>query len=415
MLQQGLFGKKPLAELLRPSNLEDLIGCNFKFPNNQSMILYGPPGTGKSSFAKIIASSLGNKLFSLSGVSSSVQDFRSVFEYSKKEKVILIIDEIHHLSRSQQDIFLPHLEDGSVLMIGTTTENPSFALRPALLSRCKVFVFNRLANDDLLKIFKRAEDFLSYKFNINDDLKEKICNLSDGDARYLINIIENLYDYCVENNYTQELSEDNILQIVNKRFSSYDKNQDNHYGLISALHKSVRGSDPDAAIYWYMRMINSGEDPLYIARRVIRMSVEDIGLADPNAVNIAISCYKAYQIMGSPEGELAIANAVVYLATAPKSNAVYKAFNEVRDFVKRSGSYNPPNHILNAPTKFMKEIGISDGYIYDPDTKDSFSGQDYFPKETGRKKFYHPYNRGFEREINKRLDYWDKLRKTLCN
>lgn len=415
MLRQSLFNKIPLAELLRPTSLDELIGCNFTFSRNQSMILYGPPGTGKSSFAKVMASSLRNKIFSLSGVCSSVQDFRSVFEYSKKEKVTLVIDEIHHLNKSQQDIFLPYLEDGSVLMIGTTTENPSFVLRPALLSRCKVLVFNRLTNADLLKIFKRAEEFLNYKFNIGDDLKEKICDLSDGDARYLINMIENLYDYCVKNNYNCELFESDILPILNKRFFSYDKKQDNHYGLISALHKSVRGSDPDAAIYWYTRMISSGEDPLYIARRVIRMSVEDIGLADPNAVNIATSCYSAYQIMGSPEGELAIADAIVYLATAPKSNAVYKAFNEANDFVKKSGGYNPPNHILNAPTKFMKEMGISEGYIYDPDTKDSFSGQNYFPKETGRKKFYHPYNRGFEREINKRLDYWDKLRKMLGN
>lgn len=415
MLQQGLFCKKPLAELIRPSNLNELIGCDFKFSDNQSVILYGPPGTGKSSFAKIMASSFEYKVFSLSGVSSSVQDFRSVFDYSKKEKATLLIDEIHHLTRSQQDIFLPYIEDGSVLLIGTTTENPSFALRPALLSRCKVFVFDRLSDENLLKIFERAEDFLNYKFNISHNLKEKICNLADGDARYLINMIEDLYDYCCKTNNVDKLSENVISNILNKRFSSHDKNQDNHYGLISALHKSVRGSDPDAAIYWYMRMINSGEDPLYIARRVIRMAVEDIGLADPGAVNIAISCYKAYQIMGSPEGELAIANAVVYLATAPKSNAVYKAFNEARDFVKKTSSYSPPKHILNAPTKFMKDIGISDGYIYDPDTKDSFSGQNYFPKEIGRRKFYSPYNRGFEREINKRLDYWNKLRTKLNN
>lgn len=415
MLQQGLFSKKPLAELIRPSNLNELVGCDFKFSNNQSVILYGPPGTGKSSFAKIMASSFGYKIFYLSGVSSSIQDFRSVFDYSKKEKVTLVIDEIHHLTRSQQDIFLPYIEDGSVLLIGTTTENPSFALRPALLSRCKVFIFDRISDENLLKIFDRAEDFLNYRFNISHDLKKKICNLADGDARYLINMVEELYNYCYKTNKHDKLSEDIISNILNKRFSSYDKSQDNHYGLISALHKSVRGSDPDAAIYWYMRMINSGEDPLYIARRVIRMAVEDIGLADPNAVNIVISCYKAYQIMGSPEGELAIANAIIYLATAPKSNAVYKAFNDVRDFVKKTNSYSPPKHILNAPTKFMKDIGISDGYIYDPDTKDSFSGQNYFPKEIGRRKFYYPYNRGFEREINKRLAYWNKLRVKLNN
>ena len=406
--------KRPLADLLRPKNLEDLVE-NFKInildDDVKSQIIWGPPGCGKTSYAKILADKSKLQSISLSAVTSSSQQFKDVFKLAQSVgKVILLVDEIHHLNKSQQDIFLPYLENGSVVLIGTTTENPSFELRPALLSRCKVVVFNRLSIESLQMLLERAEKFLGKNLSLTQDARLFLCEIADGDGRYLLNIVEEI----ASEKSGKNLDVNDVSKILGRRSSIYDKSAEGHYNLISAFHKSLRGSDVDAALYWMARMINGGENPFYILRRIIRFASEDIGMADPNAMNVAIAAQQAYMCLGSPEGDLSIAHAVVYMATAPKSNAVYKAFNSVVDFSKK-GSFPPPKHILNAPTKMMKDQGYGQGYIYDHDQPNAFSGQNYFPDGVKRQKFYDPVDRGFEREIRKRLDWWNKLRQIKTN
>lgn len=414
--QQSLFGAKkydlPLAERMRPKKLSEIEGINPAYLNEslltlQSMILWGPPGSGKTSFARIIAEESKLKVFSLSAVMNGSAKFKEIFDLAERgERIVLIVDEIHHLNKSQQDLFLPHLENGNIVLIGSTTENPSFELRPAILSRSKVLIFKRLSDDSLKAIIKRVEKKLNYNFNFCDDGLDFICQISDGDARYLMNMLEIILDAKLK----VEMNAKNLANFLPKRLSIHDKAAESHYNLISAFHKSLRGSDVNAAIYWFQRMMTVGENPLYVARRMIRFAVEDIGLADPNALLQANAAHNAYNILGSPEGELALMQAVIYLATAPKSNAGYVAYNVSKEFVEKTGSLMPPKHIINAPTKFMKEQGFFEGYIYDPDTKESFSGQNYFPDGMSRKIFFEPNDRGFEREIKKRLEYWDKLR-----
>ncbi|MDR3285541.1 MAG: replication-associated recombination protein A [Holosporales bacterium] len=419
MPQKSLFqstessGKKPLAEILRPSKLEELVG-NVAFSANnlgnlQSLILWGPPGSGKTTLARIIANNSSDlQSVSLSAVTSGTQDFRNVFEMAQQGiKTVLMIDEIHHLNKSQQDIFLPHIENGNIILIGTTTENPSFELRPALLSRCKVIVFQRLSTENLMQIIERVENFMETPLKLTDEAKLSLCEISDGDARYLLNRIEEISNIEI----SHDLSAQELGEFIHKKLKTYDKRADEHYNLISAFHKSIRGSDADAALYWLTRMLQGGEDPLYIARRLVRAAVEDIGTADSNALVIAMSAVHAYNFLGSPEGELAIAQAVVYVTTCPKSNAVYKAYNESTAYVKATGSVPPPKHIINAPTRFMKEQGFKEGYIYDHNTEHAFSGQNYFPETLERQNFYKPNERGFEKEIKRRMDWWSKNRK----
>ncbi|MDR1597892.1 MAG: replication-associated recombination protein A [Holosporales bacterium] len=400
---------KPLAELLRPTDLKDMVG-NVEFSEAnlhklQSLILWGPPGSGKTTLARIIATKSGLPNVSLSAVSSGTTDFRQVFDIANRgTKMVLMIDEIHHLNKTQQDIFLPHLESGNIILVGTTTENPSFELRQALLSRCKVIVFPRLTNEDLLKIIARAEASLGRAPFLTDDAKLCLCEHADGDARYLLNRLEEI----AHANVPHPIGPEELGNIVTQKLKRYDKNAEEHYNLISAFHKSIRGSDANAAIYWLVRMLRGGEDPLYIARRLVRAAVEDVGMADPQALTIAMSAVDAYHFLGSPEGELAIAEAVVYVATAPKSNAVYNAYNESCAYVDRTGALPPPEHAVNAPTKLMKELGYGKGYVYDHNTEHAFSGQSYFPGE--RQNFYRPNDRGFEREIKKRMDWWDSKR-----
>ena len=403
--------KKPLAELLRPTDISELAGEDLRKVNLnqlQSMILWGPPGCGKTSFARIVASKCGLEVVTMSAVTSGATQFKRVFEVAERgNKLLLHVDEIHHLNKSQQDIFLPHLENGNITLIGTTTENPSFELRPALLSRCKVIVFKRLSIDDLETIIGRAEKYLEKTLPLDKTARKLLCELADGDGRYLLNMVEDLMNISLEDGV---ITAEQLPEILSKRMVIYDKHSDEHYNLISALHKSLRGSDVNAALYWFARMIAGGENPLYIARRLVRFAVEDIGLADPNALQQAIAAQQAYSFLGSPEGELAICQAVIYLATAPKSNAGYVAFSNAQKLASKTGSLMPPKHILNAPTKFMKEQGYSNGYIYDPDTPNGFSGQNYFPEGIARHNLYNPVERGFEREIKKRMEYWDKLR-----
>lgn len=401
---------RPLADLLRPKKFSDLVGqvlpTTDAMPHSQ--ILWGPPGCGKTSYARLVAKSSGLSVVSLSGVTSTAVQFRDVFQRAESAKMALLVDEIHHLNRSQQDIFLPHLENGNILLLGTTTENPSFALRPALLSRCKVVVFERLSEEALSALLERAETFLGAALPLDQEARAALVRLADGDGRYLLNRVEELLSAAP----AETLTATTLGKFLQKRKAVYDR-AEGHYNLISALHKSMRGSDVQAALYWLARMLDGGEDPLYILRRVVRFAVEDVGLADPAALTQAMAAQQAYQFLGSPEGELALAQAVIYCATAPKSNAGYAALNAVMDFVKQSGTPPPPKHILNAPTKLMKEQGYNEGYRYDHNYPNAFSGQKFFPDSMPRKEFYHPVDRGFEREIQKRLVWWEHLRQAI--
>ncbi len=412
---------RPLADRLRPSVLEEIVGQDHLVGEGgalrrmigggalSSLILWGPPGCGKTTMARILAQHTDLHFEQISAIFSGVADLKKVFESAKFRRqngrgTLLFVDEIHRFNKSQQDAFLPVMEDGTIILIGATTENPSFELNGALLSRSQVLVLKRLDDAALELIMERAEEAAGKKLPLEPHARETLKAMADGDGRYALNLAEQVLSQ------DKHLDTEGLTKLLQKRAPLYDKKDDSHYNLISALHKSVRGSDADAALYWLSRMLNGGEDPRYIARRVTRMAVEDIGMADPQAIQVALNAWEMYERLGSPEGELAIAQAVIYMATAPKSNAAYTAIKAARRAAAETGSLMPPKHILNAPTKLMRTIGYGEGYAYDHDTEDGFSGQNYFPDDMKREVFYNPPERGFEREIRKRLDYWEKLR-----
>lgn len=414
---------RPLADRLRPASLGEVVGQQSVLGEGAplqrmlaegrlpSLILWGPPGCGKTTIARLLAGAVDLEFVSLSAVFSGVADLRKAFDEAKKRRsvgrgTLLFVDEIHRFNRAQQDGFLPYVEEGVVILVGATTENPSFELNAALLSRCQVLVLSRLDDDALEALIARAEAEVGHALPLEDDARAALKAMADGDGRYLLNLVEELVRLPAE----PRLDAQGLAAVVQKRAPVYDKAQESHYNLISALHKSMRGSDPDAALYWLARMLAGGEDPRYIARRVARFASEDVGLADPQALPIALSAWEHYERIGSPEGELAIAEAVVYLAIAPKSNAVYKAFGAAMKSARETGSLAPPKHILNAPTRLMKDLGYGKNYDYDHNAEDAFSGQNYFPDGMPREAFYKPVERGFEREAAKRLAYWAKLR-----
>jgi putative ATPase len=423
----GLFesqAPRPLADRLRPKILAEVVGQDHLVGAEgplarmlgqgrlSSVILWGPPGCGKTTIARLLAEQTDLAFEPLSAVFSGVADLRKIFEAAGKRRsmgqgTLLFVDEIHRFNRAQQDGFLPYVEDGTVILVGATTENPSFELNAALLSRVQVLVLRRLDDDALEKLLRRAEKDVGKPLPIDAIGREALRAMADGDGRYLLNMAEQIVALTPK----QPLDAKALAVLVQKRAPLYDKAQEGHYNLISALHKSLRGSDTDAALYWMARMLAGGEDPLFIARRLTRFAIEDVGLADPQAVQQALAAWDVYERLGSPEGDLALAQLVIYLGTAPKSNAAYRAFNSATKAAKETGSLMPPMHILNAPTRMMKDMGYGDGYVYDHDTADGFSGQNYFPEGMARRTFYDPPERGFEREIRKRIDYWNKLRR----
>ncbi|MDD3886144.1 MAG: replication-associated recombination protein A [Victivallaceae bacterium] len=426
-IQESLFADtaaRPLADRMRPGSIAEIYGQDHLLGEAaplrrmldsgrlSSFILWGPPGCGKTTLARLLANAGNMNFVALSAVFCGIADLRKAFDEAKKrreygEGTLLFIDEIHRFNRAQQDGFLPYVENGTVVLVGATTENPSFELNSALLSRCKVFVMNSLDHDALAKISHRAEAVTGRPLPIDAAALDAVIELADGDGRYMLNLIESLYDLVKPGEILDAAA---TLKLVQQRAPIYDKDREGHYNLISALHKSLRGSDTDAALYWAARMLAGGEDPLYILRRLTRFASEDVGLADPNALVMATAAQTTYERLGSPEGDLVIAELVIYLGSAPKSNSAYKAWGAAQRAAKEFSSLMPPAHILNAPTKLMKEIGYGDGYCYDHDTPEGFSGQNYFPEKMARQRFYRPVERGFEREISRRIAYWDRLR-----
>lgn len=416
-------GQRPLADRLRPASLDEVVGQEHLLgPEGPlgrmvssgkltSLVLWGPPGTGKTTIARLLAGHADLAFEQISAIFSGVADLKKMFEAAKVRRMsgrgtLLFVDEIHRFNRSQQDGFLPYVEDGTITLVGATTENPSFEINSALLSRMQVLVLNRHDDAALEQLLARAEAELDTLLPLDEAARITLKAMADGDGRFLLNCVETLINTATD----ETLSSKSLAQFLQQRAPSYDKDRDGHYNLISALHKSLRGSDPDAALYWTARMLVAGEDPMYIIRRLVRFASEDVGLADPEAIHQALAAKDTYEFLGSPEGELQIAQAVLYLASAPKSNAAYKAEKAAKKTAKVTGSLMPPSHILNAPTKLMKDIGYGKGYAYDHDTETGVSGQNYFPDDMARQQFYAPVERGFEREIQKRLDYFNKVR-----
>jgi putative ATPase len=417
---------RPLADRLRPQKLGEVVGQeHLTGPDGvltrmlaagriPSIVLWGPPGTGKTTIARLLAGETGLAFEQMSAIFSGVADLKKAFEQARIRReqgrgTLLFVDEIHRFNKSQQDSFLPFVEDGTIILMGATTENPSFELNAAILSRCQVLVLNRLGTEAMMALAARAAMFERRALPVDDAARDALVAMADGDGRYFLNLVEEIYAAVPEGG--TPLTPETLARTVQQRMPLYDKAADGHYNLISALHKSVRGSDPDAALYYLARMLAAGEDPLFLARRIVRMAYEDVGLADPEAVHQALAAKETFDFLGSPEGELALAQAVVYVATAPKSNALYTAFKAASQRAKETGSLMPPKIILNAPTKLMKQQEYGSGYKYDHDQPDAFSGQNYFPEGMGREQYYSPVERGFEREVKKRLEYWAKLRK----
>jgi putative ATPase len=416
----------PLADRLRPRSLDEVVGQeHLTGPDGAigrmvaagrlaSMILWGPPGTGKTSIARLLADAVGLRFVAVSAVFSGVADLKKIFAEARTaaragQQTLLFVDEIHRFNRAQQDGFLPYVEDGTVTLVGATTENPSFELNAALLSRCQVLILRRLDHDALEELIRRAEDLEERKLPLTAQAREALIASADGDGRFVLNQVETLYSIEIET----PLDPAALSELLHRRVPVYDKDREGHYNLISALHKSLRGSDPQAALYYLARMLVAGEEPLYVLRRLTRAAVEDVGLADPNALLQCLAAKEMYDFLGSPEGEIGIVQACLYLATAPKSNATYMAQKKAWSAAKETGSLMPPMHILNAPTKLMKTVGYGKGYAYDHAADEAFSGQDYWPEEMEAQTLYEPTDRGFEARIRERIEYWNERRKEL--